>query len=155
MAKSAREAAADLSRRSDGASLGVELLRDIRAIAEELSKNGVDRIRSEELTHKLGALADRPWAEMPYPYTGKQITQPQLARLLKGYRIKPKQIRFGSQTFKGYEFTRFERAFRYIPPLAFPKCRNTETNKGFRQSSRNKRRNKHTRCFGQCFGKNG
>jgi hypothetical protein len=44
------------------------------------------------------------------------MTQPQLAKLLKGYRIKPKQIRFGDHTFKGYEFAWFDKAWRYIPP---------------------------------------
>jgi putative DNA primase/helicase len=113
IADRARAAAVALSRRSDDASLGVELLRDIRDIASELA-NQIDHIRSTDLVNKLGRLSDRPWAEMPY--TGKQITQPQLAKLLKAYRIKPKQIRFGDQTFKGYEFAGFASAFRYIPP---------------------------------------
>ena len=62
MGPRAREAALVLSWRADEASLGVELLRDIRSIFE---KRGVDRIRSEELVNKLGGMADRPWAEMP------------------------------------------------------------------------------------------
>ena len=107
----ARAAAVALSRRSDEASLGVELLRDIRGTFEQ---RGVDRIRSEDLAHRLGEMADRPWAEMPW--TGKAITQPQLAKLLKGYGVKPKQVRFEGQTFKGYELEWFEKAWRYIPP---------------------------------------
>ena len=107
----AREAAVALSRRSDEASLGVELLRDIRSIFE---LRQIDRIRSEELVSKLADMTDRPWAEMPY--TGRTITQLQLAKLLKGYRIKPKQIRFDEQhTFKGYELEWFAKAWRYVP----------------------------------------
>jgi hypothetical protein len=113
MADRARAAAVALSRRSDDASLGVELLRDIRDVAAELGNLGIDHIRSNDLVNKLGDMSDRPWAEMPY--TGKPITQPQLAKLLKAYRIRPKQIRFGGQTFKGYEFAWFATAFRYIP----------------------------------------
>ena len=45
----AREAAAALSRRNDEASLGVELLRDIRGVFEQRT---VDRLRSEELTEQ-------------------------------------------------------------------------------------------------------
>jgi putative DNA primase/helicase len=108
--EAARASAVALSRRSDEASLGVELLRDIRGIFEQ---QDVDRIRSEELTNKLGNMADRPWAEMPW--TGKPITQPQLARLLKPYKVKPKKIRFDAGPFNGYELAWFEKAWRYIP----------------------------------------
>jgi putative DNA primase/helicase len=66
IAERARAAAVALSRRSDDASLGVELLRDIRDIAAELGNAGVDHIRSTDLVHKLGNMSDRPWAEMPY-----------------------------------------------------------------------------------------
>jgi putative DNA primase/helicase len=113
MAERARAAAVALSRRSDDASLGVELLRDIRDIADELGKVGIDHIRSTELVNKLGNMSDRPWAEMAY--TGKPISQPQLAKLLKAYHIKPRNIRFGGDIFKGYEFASFATAFRYIP----------------------------------------
>jgi putative DNA primase/helicase len=112
VSKEARSAAVALSRRNDEASLGVELLRDIRGIFAPMTH--VDRIRSEALTDQLANMKDRPWAEMPW--TGKPLTQPQLAKLLKGYGIKPKQIRFGDHTFKGYEFAWFDKAWRYIPP---------------------------------------
>ncbi len=108
VAEQARKAATALSRRADEASLGVELLRDIRDILA-----GLDRIRSEELVNKLQAMADRPWAEMPF--TNKPITQLQLAKMLKPYSVRPEQVRFGELTFKGYMREWFERAFRYIP----------------------------------------
>ncbi|HUS97785.1 MAG TPA: DUF3631 domain-containing protein, partial [Hyphomicrobiaceae bacterium] len=107
-ADQAKKAATALSRRADEASLGVELLRDIRDTLEDR-----DRIRSEELVNKLQAMADRPWAEMPY--SGKPITQVQLAKMLKPYGPRPDQIRFGGLTFKGYMREWFETAFRYIP----------------------------------------
>jgi putative DNA primase/helicase len=110
MAARAREAAATLSRRSDDASLGVELLRDIRDIRDSSS---LDRIASTDLVGRLGEMADRPWAEMPY--SSKPITQPQLAKLLKAYDVRPKPIRFGERLARGYEFAWFDSAFRYIP----------------------------------------
>jgi len=127
-ADQARKAATALSRRADEASLGVELLRDIRDTLEDR-----DRIRSEELVNKLQAMADRPWAEMPY--SGKPITQVQLAKMLKPYGPRPDQIRFGDLTFKGYMREWFETAFRYIPddhPVPLLQNRgNTETTTDF------------------------
>jgi hypothetical protein len=153
----ARAAATALSRRSDEASLGVELLRDIRGIFEQ---RDVDRIRSEELAHKLGDMADRPWAELPW--TGKPITQPQLAKLLKTYGIKPKQIRFDEDhTFKGYELNWFEKVWRYIPPDP-PKT--GETPKQTQKSTKNSETNSAPVSenvsakmaeYGQCFDVSG
>jgi putative DNA primase/helicase len=124
----ARKAATALSRRADEASLGVELLRDIRGILEDR-----DRIRSGELVNKLTAMEDRPWSEMPY--SGKPITQAQLAKLLKTYGVRPEQVRFGELTFKGYMRQWFETAYRYIPddPIApHPQNRgNSETTADF------------------------
>jgi hypothetical protein len=49
------------------------------------------------------------------PYSGKAITQAQLAKLLKAYKVKPKLIRISERVGRGYEFAEFESAFRYIP----------------------------------------
>jgi Protein of unknown function (DUF3631) len=103
-----RKAATALSRRSDEASLGVELLRDIRDIVGDR-----DRIRSQDLVNKLQNIEDRPWSEMPF--TNRPITQLQLARMLKPYGVGPVQVRFEHLTFKGYMREWFEAAFRYIP----------------------------------------
>jgi hypothetical protein len=111
IADAARKSAAALSKRSDEASLGVELLRDIRDI---FAARKIDRIRSEELTNKLANMSDRLWSELPW--TGKPITQLQLAKMLKDYKIKPKKIRFELGPFNGYELDWFEKAWRYIPP---------------------------------------
>jgi hypothetical protein len=125
VAAEARESAETLSRRSDEASLGVELLRDIR---DEVFA-GTDRIRSQDLVNKLTAMEDRPWSDMPY--TGKQITHAQVARILKPYGVKPDQVRFGDQTFKGYRLEWFTDAFRYIPAELGENRGNTETNADF------------------------
>lgn len=57
---------------------------------------------------------------------GKPITPRQLAKLLSGYGIKPKTVRFGNSTPKGYERSQFDDAFaRYLPdPGKMPQQRN-------------------------------
>ena len=121
-----------------------------------------DRFRSEELVNKLVALADRPWPEMPY--SGKPLTQAQLAKLLKPFKVAPKQVRFPDVlTFKGYKLADFDNAFEIHPGrerrpchLKVPKHRNkrrvrlkyAETNVSDWAKRKRRRRNK-------CFGKNG
>jgi hypothetical protein len=139
MAERARAAAVALSGRTDQVSLGVELLRDIRDIRDDLAPRDIDRIRSEELVKKLGEMDDRPWPETPF--TGKPITQAQLARLLKPYGVRPKQVRFGERTFKGYEFGWFETAFRYVRSPSPLKPETPETTAAFSPEYRNKTQN--------------
>lgn len=96
-------------------SAGVELLTDIREI---FSHKAADRIRTSDLLAELVKLEERPWAEWRH---GKQLSPVQLARLLKPFDIRPKDLWFtliGSkgQTAKGYLAARFEDAFRrYLP----------------------------------------
>jgi hypothetical protein len=80
-------------------------------------------------------MADRLWAEMPY--TGKPITQGQLAKLLKGFKVRPKQVRFGGEeTFKGYMLDQFDNAWRYIPTHAPSHPENAETPKQRQKSAK-------------------
>ena len=58
-------------------------------------------------------MEDRPWGEMPD--TRRPINQNGVARMLKPFKVRPRQVRFGDNTFKGYKPGWFERAFRYIP----------------------------------------
>jgi len=89
------------------------------------------------LVSKLGDMTDRPWAEMPY--TGKPITQPQLAKLLKTYNVRPKPINMGvgEKTARGYLFESFNSAFRYIPAPPPKTTRNPVTSADFGQKCRN------------------
>ena len=58
----------------------------------------------------------RPWPEWK---AGKPLTETQLARLVKPYRIAPKTVRRGVDTGKGYRREWFDVAFRrYLPPEA-------------------------------------
>jgi len=74
----------------------------------------VDRISSSALVAYLCDLEGRPWADYS---RGKAITAPQIARLLRPFRITPRQIREGLETHKGYYLSHFSDAFtRYLPP---------------------------------------
>jgi hypothetical protein len=75
-------------------------LADVAAIFE-LKK--VKRLSSEDLVTALIAMEDRPWGEWR---RGAPLTKNSLARLLKPFGIKPKEIRFRPKprpTAKGYE----------------------------------------------------
>jgi hypothetical protein len=107
----ARRAAEALGACGSAETAGIILLADIRAVLEE---RDTDRIRSEELAAALGAMVDRPWPE--WGKTGKPITQRGIATLLEDFKIKPKGIRIGAETPRGYTFDQFEDAFRrYLP----------------------------------------
>ncbi len=88
----------------------VLLLDDIRKIFDKLGK---DRITSAWLVSRLALFEDRPWGD----WNGtKPLTERQLARLLKPIRIKPKTIRVGAGTKRGYLRAAFGDAFsRYLP----------------------------------------
>jgi hypothetical protein len=93
-----RAAALELATGSaiDEDSAGVLLLADIRTVFDE---RGVDRIASASLAEALHEIEESPWAE----WFGKPITQTAIAKLLKRFEIKPKVIRIGEETPRGYE----------------------------------------------------
>ena len=72
-----------------------------------------DRISSADFIEHLTKDQDCRWIEW---YHGQPITQRQVARLLNPLSIRPKQIRLGDKTLKGYLCEWFEDAFsRYLP----------------------------------------
>jgi len=87
------------------------LIADIDAMFRERQ---VDRISSQELAAYLGNLVDQPWSEWGRP--PKPISPGQLARQLEPLRIKPKTIRIGLTTAKGYEREQFDDSLRRYPP---------------------------------------
>jgi Protein of unknown function (DUF3631) len=102
----ARAAALELSNGSDheDESHGVRLLGDIRTVFDE---RGVDRLASAALAASLAEMEESPWAE----WYGKPITAAAIARLLDRYEIKPKVIRVGDETPRGYRRQQFEDAW--------------------------------------------
>ena len=90
---------------------GIKLLADIRSCFEE---HGTDRIKTSVLLYSLTANEESPWAEFQrgFPLTGTG-----LARLLKPFDIRPRDLRFDEGVLKGYARGDFEDAFaRYLLP---------------------------------------
>jgi Protein of unknown function (DUF3631)/Domain of unknown function (DUF3854) len=88
----------------------IVLLGDMRVIFEDRKNEGIS---TEDLLKLLGEMDERPWPEWN---RGKPITAVQLSRILKPFGIRPKTIRVGIKTFKGYDFADCTDAFkRYLP----------------------------------------
>src|SRR5215217_5859303 len=108
----ARQAAVTLltgEHREDSESLGVRLLRDCRTAFNE---SGEDSFATGKLLERLRAPEDVPWQALQ----GEPLDATRLARMLKPYGIKPKKIREGENTFRGYCRAWFEDAWaRYLP----------------------------------------
>ena len=87
-------------------SLGIRLLSDIKDVFD------VEALTSKELLAKLNALEEAPWGDMK----GKPLDERGLARRLKQFDIKPKVIRVGGATPRGYSKADFFDAWkRYLP----------------------------------------
>ena len=107
----AREAAAAAAAAADDEG-NAELLADIR---DAFKAKSCDRISSKALVEYLCALEDRPWAE--FGKQRKPMSQNQLAKQLKPFRISPGNVRIAEDTPKGYKLEDFRDAFeRYLPP---------------------------------------
>jgi putative DNA primase/helicase len=94
----------------DAASTKVLLLGDIRNL---FACKGANVLFTREILAALDADETRPWSEWK---NGKPMTHHQLADQLKPFGIKPRTVRRGAETDKGYKFDWFEDAFaRYLP----------------------------------------
>jgi putative DNA primase/helicase len=113
--RDARAAALALSADPDDEAIGVQLLADIRTLFD--GQNEPEKpIASATLVYELGAMEERPWSEWRQ---GKPITAPQLARLLKPFSIRPRNIRIGTAVGRGYHRWQFEDVFgRYLPEVS-------------------------------------
>ncbi|HWX19904.1 MAG TPA: DUF3631 domain-containing protein [Candidatus Binatia bacterium] len=106
----ARQAAVNLTARAHEQSPVAALLLDIFMV---FMSNKADRLASRELVAGLNACSDRPWAALN---RGKPITPLWLGHQLQRYGVRPRSIRFGDSTAKGYVLEEFSETFkRYIP----------------------------------------
>jgi hypothetical protein len=105
--KRARAAAIALNaeRAAADPSLGVHLLADIREI---YSASNVARFSSEDLVRCLTGLDESPWGDLH----GKALDARSLARRLRPFEIRPRKLRIGDDTFRGYELADFDDAWR-------------------------------------------
>lgn len=105
----AREAAVSLVTESQAGAptLGVLLLRDLQAAFD-----GRDKLATEAVLDALHAMDESPWSSMH----GKPIDSRWLSRQLGKYDIKPKVMRLGAGTLRGYEAADLTDAWsRYLP----------------------------------------
>jgi hypothetical protein len=89
-------------------SLGLRLLEDMREVF-----GGNTAMTTASILEKLIAMEEAPWGDIK----GKPLDPRLLARLLKQYDIKPKVMRTGSATVRGYDREDFVEAFEcYLSP---------------------------------------
>jgi len=106
----ARAAAVALvaSARDANLSMGILLLEHCRTVFGDAY-----RLPSEQLLLRLHDLPESPWRNVK----GKPLDDRGLAYRLRKYEIKPKVIRFGLTTARGYLRADFEDVWpRYLPP---------------------------------------
>lgn len=94
---------------TDTTSVGVELLQDIQKIFTE--KN-ITEISTKDLIDALCEDEESRWASYNYKGNDKKITARQISKILKEYKIKSKNVRFGQEVPKGYEKIQFEDAWK-------------------------------------------
>jgi Protein of unknown function (DUF3631) len=115
-AHEAKAAAMALSSDSDieDDSFGVQLLADLQRIwkLDDLGHT----LFSSEICDRLQGLEDSPWKTWGRSRKSSGLNPRDLARFLRRYGIKPKTVRIGDVTRKGYQFDQFEDAWaRYVP----------------------------------------
>lgn len=116
----AREAAvaAVAEAKSKPASLGVQLLTDIRKVMVD-----ADRVSTTDLLDALHDLDTSPWSSL----RGEPIDARFLARTLSKYEIEPTKIRMGMTSVRGYHRSAFVDAWeRYCPPPFTPEAEHAE-----------------------------
>jgi len=107
----ARKAALALSGEGEEEEARILLLGDLAAIFQA---KGTDRLSTADILEQLHEMEDRPWPEWRH---GRPLSSRGLARLLQPFGIKPKKIRLGEETLRGYILRDLQEVFsRYIPP---------------------------------------
>jgi hypothetical protein len=111
-ARRARASAVELSAAQPASeSTGVKLLRDICLVFDG------ERMHSQELVTALAGLDESPWGGTSVEW-GRTFEARHLAAFLRPFEVRPKMIRFGQRTLKGYERVAFEDAWaRFLPPI--------------------------------------
>lgn len=102
------------SRPAQDDSPSLRLLADIRAAFQRRAE---DRLSTRQLLKELTGDETGPWAE----WKGKPLSATQLATMLRPLAIFPSDIRFGSQSLKGYHRADFADSWeRYLSASATP-----------------------------------
>lgn len=93
---------------TDTTSDGIELLQDIQKIFIE---ENITEISTKNLIESLCEDEESRWTVYNYKVNYKKITARQISKILKEYKIKSKNVRFGQEVVKGYEKKQFEDAW--------------------------------------------
>jgi len=102
--------AADAAEQDTDTSLGLRLLADLQTVFAH-----DERLDSKTVLDRLCRLDESPWDDL----RGKRLDARALANLLRPYAIKPKVIRVGEATPRGYERADLLDAWRrYLPQPA-------------------------------------
>ncbi len=120
----ARAAAVVFSGKDDaGTSPGTMLLADIR---DFLAEDPRDVFGTESLIHYLKEREDRPWSTWN---RGETIGAPQIAKMLRGYDIRPEKLSIQGEKKRGYRSSMFAEAFeRYLSSDSVNSNQNKELN---------------------------
>jgi hypothetical protein len=78
----------------------IQLLRDIKTVFDQTQQ---DALPSKELLTKLKQLDESPWDD---------LTERTLAKMVKPFEVKPKVIRWGDKTPRGYDRQSFDDPWR-------------------------------------------
>jgi hypothetical protein len=105
----ARRVAVLISGDEEDTSLSVQLLHDIHDIFDAAA---VDRLSGANIVDRLVARDDRPWATL---VDGQAINAYRLASMLDPFGIRPKVLRIGDKTPRGYERSQFADAWERYP----------------------------------------
>jgi len=113
----AREAAATLhTSHTDELDYRLRLLADIRAVYDTLR---TDRMHTADLIRELAKVEESPWRGWwwdDYGAAPKADAASALAKNLRGYGVRPEQVRIGTTSKKGYKREQFEDVWnRYLP----------------------------------------
>jgi hypothetical protein len=101
------------------ASLGIRWLTDLRSIFE-----GEQELPSKAILDRLQGLPESPWGDLH----GKPLDERGLAKQLRAYGVKPKTIRTGAGTPRGYSRADLEDEWRRYLPAVPDKPKTSKTN---------------------------
>jgi len=96
-------------------SLGLVLLADTRTVFNDPALGYPDAMSSKELLEGLHRVKESPWSDL----RGKPLDERGLAYRLRQYGVKPKTVRIGTNTPKGYTRADLHDVWlRYLPAQA-------------------------------------
>ncbi len=99
-------------------SLGIRLLSDLKKVFLD-----GHALSTEAILDQLTGLDESPWGDL----RGKPLTDRGLAARLRPYKVKPKTLRIGDKTPRGYERADFAEAWERYTPTPSAESKTTKT----------------------------